>query len=192
MIRRLQDNIEGTMNKNEFQIETITESRSWKERKKSKHNEVLHNTSNIKRHLQSFNKPFTLKSSDSTEEIDFPKHNHVPRLRGEDTITIYSHFSNNLCAIYLSIFAQQLLICMPNFMSLFCNDEKCSKQEYFDEKYQKLWKQKKKENYSFCLYSNLMGVCSQMTKVLSLMVFLSTFGTSCYGLKNEFCKFNDI
>ena len=189
-----QYNIDAIMDKNHFEIETITESRSWKERKKCKRCLVFYNRPSIENPLRSIKKLLSFKSSVITQNNKYLKSNHVSRLRGEETnaskVTIYPPHLSVFFAVYLSIFTQRLLICMPNFTSSLCNDKPSFRKEYFDENHRKLKKQKNEEGYSFPLNSNPMGVCSHTTKLFFFIIFVSTFTTGCHGLKNEFCKFN--
>ena len=189
-----QYNIDAIMDKNHFEIETITESRSWKERKKRKNSLVFYNRPSIENPLRSFKNLLSVKSSVSTQDNKYLRSNHVSQLCGEETITskvtIYPHYLNVLFAVYLSILTQRLLICMPNLTSSFCNDKSSFRKEHFVENHQKLKKRKNEKSYSFPLNSNLMGVCSHTTKMFFFITLISTFETGCHGLKNEFCKFN--
>ena len=184
------------MDKNHFEIETITESRSWKERKKCKRSLVSFNRPSIENPLRSFKTLLSFKSSVSTQDNRYLKSNHVSRLRGEETITskvtIYPHGLNVFFAVYISIFTQRLLICMPNLTSSLCNDKKSFTNEHFVENHRKLKKRKNEDGYSFPLRSSPMGLCSHTIKIFFLVILISTFETGCHGLKNEFCKFSLI
>ena len=187
-----QYNIDAIMDKNHFEIETIAESRNWKERKKCKHSLVFNNSSNIENPFRSFKKLLSFKSSGSTQGNRYLKSNHVPQWRGEETITIYPHYLNTFFAVYLSIFTHRLLNCMPNLTSSFCNDKPSLRREHFVENHRKFKIQKNEKSYSFLLNSHLMGVCSHMTKMIFFIILISTFESGCHGLKNEFCKLNLI
>ena len=93
-----QYNIDAIMDKNHFEIETITESRSWKERKKCKTSLVYYNRPSIENPLRSFKNLLSVKSSVSTQDNKYLRSNHVSILCGEETITskvtIYPHYLN--------------------------------------------------------------------------------------------------
>ena len=182
----------SNMNKNDVEIEAIAESRSWKERKKFKRNLGFQYMSSDEIPLQNFKKSLSLKSSGSTQDKNYPKHNHVPRLRREERnsskITIYPHYLNPFFDVYISIFIKQLLICMPKLSSSLCSNRKMPRKKCFYENNEKLWKQNDRRYNPLLLHCNLMGVCSLSSMIFSLIALMSTISTGCYALKNEFCK----
>ena len=182
----------SNMNRNDVEIEAIAESRSWKERKKFKLNLGFQYMSSDETPLQNFKESLSLKSSGSTQDKNYPKHNHVPRLRREERnsskITIYPHYLNPFFDVYISIFIKQLLICMPKLSSSLYSNQKMPRKKCFYENHEKLWMQNNRRYNPLLLHCNLMGVFSLSSMIFSLIALISTFGTGCYALKNEFCK----
>ena len=200
MTKRLHDKPNVTMKKDDFDIETFPESRSWKKRKKyTIEDEVFNNSILVLFNIpsdetshQSLEKSLSFKSSGSLKERIHRQSNHVPRLRGEQKITskitIYPHYLKKLISAYLSIIIQQLLICMPMLTTPFCNKNILYKKQCLYKREEKLRKRKNDQMNSFPIHFNLMGVCSLSTQVFYLLILTSTLGTVCHALKNEFCK----
>ena len=205
MTRRLQEKAKVTMNKDDLDLKTFPESRSWKKRKKydiedevfDKSILVHFNTPCDETCIQSFEKSLSFKSSGSLKERIHRKNNHVPRLHGEQKktskITIYPQYLKKTIFVYLSILIQQLLIRMLMLkIPSFCNKNRIFQTKCFYRNYEKLRKLKNGKKKSFHLHFNLIGVCSLSTKMFSLLIMASTLGTVCHGLKNEFRKLKTV
>ena len=163
--------------------QTSPQSRSWKRRKKCHFDNKVSESSlmNIEcceRSLQN-EPPLSLKSSRSIQH-DHRKHNY--RLSYSDICDFTSRHTTKVDTLFQSIVVR-LFISMSISSLLY---HKRLDKQFSCKKASKTLKQKKK--FLPTLNINLMNFCSLSSKVFSVVILISSLGTVCHALKNEFRK----
>ena len=177
---------ESKLDVSSLEKQTSPQSRSWKRRKKFRFDVEIQEENSSINIIQGDIPPqnelstVSLKSSRSNRKYDHRKH-HNYRLSCSFTKQL---FTNKVSVLFRSIVIR-LFISMSLPFHNRMHEQKC-----FNKNTNDLLKPKKHFLRKFDL--NLISFCSFSSKIISLVIIMSSLGVVCHALKNEFRKSNII